>query len=53
MGVILIRAQYIHDADELFNDIVQALKKKESLIIESLEILDSQMKSLENADNEK
>lgn len=52
-GVVLIRAQLIHNAEELFNDTVIALQKKESLIIESLEILESQMKSFENTNDEK
>jgi hypothetical protein len=41
-GVVLIRAQFINNQEELYRDILSQLQKKESLIIEALNILEKQ-----------
>jgi len=53
MGIVLIRAQYIHDQEALYKDIISGLQKKEDLIIQCLSILESQkMKYIESGSSE-
>lgn len=52
-GIILIRAQYVHNEEALFRSILTQLQKKEHMILECAKILETQKnKLLERQDSQ-